>query len=803
MNTREATRWTVIDSYRQWKRKNESRTNGSTSADESGLDQFHAPEAGYQVHTFNAQAKRKAAAARGPPKKKRKVQPRTLLSSTWESPPGPLWDSQDHSCAFDSWTFVLHTLWSTDKPRWSRPMENYGPFFRDLIGDFEQMPIEDPEMELSSVRNSLRRRLRDTYPAHYPSGSAGVDLLTLSRHLLNVPVPRGPVSACCLTCRVNETVVGDHISRICRYSELYRWISIQHFIEANKRPVSPCQRCGRNRHLVHEFDEVLTFQVAECPDILLNSRIDIQDWGTYRLAGVIYYDANMGHFTSRAIRLDNKVYSHDGMNGGYSEYEGLLDHSLQAPSLNELRGAKASLAIYALGKILLNRKLLTGKVESGCTETPVLKREWAFHPSSAAPQSASSRTMANDLVSDTNLPTELLSIILQAYLYDEKAFSSALGLEDIVGCVRELDEARREFRATFLLVNKTMHDLAVCISWRYVIVTSQADLLALEAAAQKRSPYSASLLGDWTWRIDLKIAGWYAPSSLKRLLSRLRNLKVIVVQNDPFGQEMGSRCRPDTLVDTLASSCKTLVRIQFQSLGEEPTVRHLKTLLASLPNLRTIHIDAGYWPSQGDDDNGDALAEVHHSLQTLSIGSIERRFHSVSGLDRAGEFLKACSTCYLLPGLRNLHLQKAVPYMDTFITKYGSQLRELAYGAGNPAFAKVSPDEEHILRKCVGIERLILVATDWPSQDPISALPIHSSVSHIVIIHIPQGQPIGSKRRVMALGLNRLFHCGFPKLKKVTLVGRRCEDVRNEGSNFAIQVKCIESQGVTVEDIEL
>ncbi|KAJ3526475.1 hypothetical protein NMY22_g10147 [Coprinellus aureogranulatus] len=400
------------------------------------------------------------------------------------------------------------------------------------------------------------------------------------------------------------------------------------------------------------------------------------------------------------------------------------------------------------------------------------------------------------------LPTELLSIILQSFLYDEGLFSPALAFEDFVSAVRYLDNSRREFRATFLLVDKTTHDLAICISWQYLVVTLQEDIYALESAAQERSPFSHSLLGDWTWRIDIRVSGSYTPSSLKRLLCRLGNLKVVIVQNEPFGMEGGNRCRPDTLVDTLASSCKDLERIQFQSFGEEPSVRQLKTLLASLPRLRTIHVDSVYWPAQGDDDNGDALTPVHHSLQTLSIGSIERRFHSVSGLDRAGVFLNACVRGASLPALRNLHLQKAVPHMDTFLNMYGSQLREIAYVAGNTAFTTIPPDNQHILEICSGIQRLILVATDWPSQDTICAFPKHPSITHVVIIHIPQGRSTGLKRRVMALGMSRLIHCEFPRLERLTLVGRRSEGGGNQGTDLTLLVRCMELQGVKVEEID-
>ncbi|KAF6751772.1 hypothetical protein DFP72DRAFT_794152, partial [Ephemerocybe angulata] len=65
----------------------------------------------------------------------------------------------------------------------------------------------------------------------------------------------------------------------------------------------------------------------------------------YRLVGVVYYGDY--HFVSRVITRDNKVYAHDGMEGGSSTYEGTLDSTLPVKNLERLNERRASLAIYA------------------------------------------------------------------------------------------------------------------------------------------------------------------------------------------------------------------------------------------------------------------------------------------------------------------------------------------------------------------------------------------------------------------------------------------------------------------------
>ena len=343
----EGTRWTMIDAYRVWKREG-SRLH----ADAPVLDEDEEPvrereDLVCEVSTLKAQAKRKAGESRVLPKKKRKIRGPAMLSSAWESPTGPLWDAEDHSCTFDVWIFVLHTLWSSDKPRWSRMLAGSSSFERGVVESFEAMAMEDPEYEITGVRNQLRASLRESYPGVYPTGVAGVDIVTLSRHLLDEP-PIKTVSASCLVCNRSEAYSNEDANVITKYMVVRDEMSIQSFVHELDHPFLVCEDCGECTYRDHTDDQILTFQVIESPGILLNSRVDMNERGTYRLAGVIYYDSVGGHFVSRSVSMDNKVHSYDGMHGGYSEYEGVLEESFEPVRLQSLHGAHASLAIYCL-----------------------------------------------------------------------------------------------------------------------------------------------------------------------------------------------------------------------------------------------------------------------------------------------------------------------------------------------------------------------------------------------------------------------------------------------------------------------
>ncbi|KAF6752338.1 hypothetical protein DFP72DRAFT_850137 [Ephemerocybe angulata] len=67
-------------------------------------------------------------------------------------------------------------------------------------------------------------------------------------------------------------------------------------------------------YIKHKHSDVLSFEVVEAgDDLLVDTRLNVGPWGSYRLAGVIYYGDY--HFVSRVITREGKVYTHDGMDG--------------------------------------------------------------------------------------------------------------------------------------------------------------------------------------------------------------------------------------------------------------------------------------------------------------------------------------------------------------------------------------------------------------------------------------------------------------------------------------------------------
>ncbi|KAF6748649.1 hypothetical protein DFP72DRAFT_819901 [Ephemerocybe angulata] len=346
------TRWETIKMYRAWKKTaGRNVVDAPTFPDE---DDVRPPgeEITYESQTLNSVIKRKAREEKekfAVPKKKRKtalLEP-ILANASWASPPGPIWDSADWSCAFDVWTFVLHWLWLSDRVKWSRILKEYSPAMNAMVSAFETMNKHDPEREMTRVRDEWRATIRDRRPAQYPEGRQGVDIIELSQDLLGYRFRGLTTATTCGSCNKHASECGSTPGTIAPFCSVRRALSIQDFVDQCFRPFRHCSTCGGEVFIRHKHSEVLCFEIVETEDdLLLNSRLQVGEWGSYRLAGVIYYGDN--HFISRVVTRDNKVYSHDGMDGVHSTYEGVLDQGWSSKELNTCNDKAASLAIYVL-----------------------------------------------------------------------------------------------------------------------------------------------------------------------------------------------------------------------------------------------------------------------------------------------------------------------------------------------------------------------------------------------------------------------------------------------------------------------
>lgn len=342
----QSTRWATIDAYRRWK-KSLGRKNSAAPEVPDDVGKYDAPRTmALPVETLSANAKRKATEtiSEAVVKKARKVA-RPTISREWITPVGPVWDSVDYSCAYDSWIFVFNWLWFTDKRRWTLALKETGPNLTALTDAFNEMPCDDPELELNGVRDAWRSHLRGRHPSVFPAGISGVDMVQFVPLLFEHPARIRPMvlsgqghNQDRLSVEVHKCSASNFIN-----ASFGSWDSVQDIFGAHT-PFS-CEHIGNVDHTGQgeTFADVVCVQVNSCDLPVLNSRVVVGQT-THRLVGVVYYGSF--HFVARVVTLDNKLYVHDGMEGSTSEYEGILDIDVTSAELGRYRNKVAAMALY-------------------------------------------------------------------------------------------------------------------------------------------------------------------------------------------------------------------------------------------------------------------------------------------------------------------------------------------------------------------------------------------------------------------------------------------------------------------------
>jgi hypothetical protein len=219
-----------------------------------------------------------------------------------------------------------------------------------LIDSFDKMGADDLGEDLLNARDQMRLSLRQLHPGDYVAGTMGVDIVSLSLHLLGRPVRSTDAITACSSCQHGWSIQGLGFAQLQPFNIITdEEQSVQSAVDERLKCTVPCPRCSQPAMLQHPFTEFLCFQVVDQTDILINSRIECGAWGTYHLAGVVYFGGR--HFTARVIAMDNKIYMHVGVDGPYSVYDGILDLTFPGPQLNRCQGWTASLAIYVRSSV--------------------------------------------------------------------------------------------------------------------------------------------------------------------------------------------------------------------------------------------------------------------------------------------------------------------------------------------------------------------------------------------------------------------------------------------------------------------
>ncbi|KAJ7691557.1 hypothetical protein B0H17DRAFT_890526, partial [Mycena rosella] len=96
------------------------------------------------------------------------------------APVGLVWDSRNHSCAYDATFTILTNIWAEDHVLWSgrfmglsQMMGRYGVYLRSVL---------ENGSTLEQARDSLRSRIHAGNPGHFPYGpnQTSVDRLAAS-----------------------------------------------------------------------------------------------------------------------------------------------------------------------------------------------------------------------------------------------------------------------------------------------------------------------------------------------------------------------------------------------------------------------------------------------------------------------------------------------------------------------------------------------------------------------------------------------------------------------------------------------
>lgn len=344
-----ATRWETIAAYRMWK----STVGGPIDVAPAfpPEDDLAPPSESiqYKIETLATKLKRKDREAKsvdGPQPKKRRVQEAIIANAGWESPYGPVWDSADWSCAFDVWTFILSALWLSDRVKWSRVLKGYSQPMATMIEGFETMRRSDPELEMTGVRNMWREAVRRLRAGEYTAGRNGVDIVGLSEDLLGYVYRGTRVRTECEGCGQRTVEEAPSALTLAPVTMMNGASSVQAYVRRCLETLHSCTFCGGNVCIRHMYSEVILIMVSSIESVELEDRIEVGDWGMYRMCGLVYFGA--AHFIGRVVTPENKVYAHDGIEGGSSTYEGCIGEGIEKEDLRVMNGKRLSMVCYVL-----------------------------------------------------------------------------------------------------------------------------------------------------------------------------------------------------------------------------------------------------------------------------------------------------------------------------------------------------------------------------------------------------------------------------------------------------------------------
>jgi hypothetical protein len=230
-----------------------------------------------------------------------------------DAPIGLIWDSEDHSCAYDAVFTVLGDIWVYNPTMWTREFGLMSSFASKLGLGFQQVSLKRKCFE--DARNSVRILLRIKDPVAFPYGATGVDISELYLRMFTGKTI-GKSEYNCTECGTASRSSNKITSLFTIVHKRYN--SIQDHIDANNNKTKKCDNCGKINSRTYKYNSPTRFRMIgftqTSQDIEISKQITIQsEAGPVNLPirGAIYYSGN--HFVSRIISPTGEVWYHDGI----------------------------------------------------------------------------------------------------------------------------------------------------------------------------------------------------------------------------------------------------------------------------------------------------------------------------------------------------------------------------------------------------------------------------------------------------------------------------------------------------------
>jgi hypothetical protein len=202
---------------------------------------------------------------------------------------------------------------------------------------------EDKGRALTMVRNEWRAHLRAAFPREYAPGIGGVDVFTLSQHVMGAALHWLDAETECSGCGAIEVDPDLTKKVVTKFNVITDWQTVREWLLESTQSVGDCVVCGKDKYIIQDLPEVLCLQVSGMTRV--DWRLDVTSVEMYRLVGLIYHGGF--HFVSRVITVGGKVYSHDGIVGTTSTFDGLLgEDGFGEDDLGTCGGRPVTLAIY-------------------------------------------------------------------------------------------------------------------------------------------------------------------------------------------------------------------------------------------------------------------------------------------------------------------------------------------------------------------------------------------------------------------------------------------------------------------------